>query len=192
MIGKACAQFLRQCGAARPHLRQQVAFANGVLNRECRRAAQRVPGIGMAMLKETRPRDDGVVNFRARQHRANGLIARTQALADANNVRRNRLCFAGIKRSAAAHAAHHFIEDQEHAVAIADFANAGEISGHGWHATERCTTHCFGDKSDDRVVSQPLDFAFQFARKALAILDFIFRRALFAIRIAGRNMGDLD
>ena len=35
---------------------------------------------------------------------------------------------AGVQRAGAAHAAHHLVQDQQHAVAIADLANGREVA----------------------------------------------------------------
>jgi hypothetical protein len=40
------------------------------------------------------------------------------------DVGRDAFLLAGVQRAAAAHAAHHLVEDQQHAVAVADLADA--------------------------------------------------------------------
>ena len=149
-------------------------------------------GVGVTVLEKTRAVHHCVVDLRARQQRAYGLIAGAQALAYANEVGRHALLLTGIERAAAAHAAHYFVEDQQYTVLVADCAHALEIARHRGNAPQRGPAYGFGDKGDDPVRSQALHFRFQLAYQAPAVgvvaLAFLFP----AISVTGRNMRNLD
>ena len=57
-------------------------------------------------------------------------------------------CSAGVQRAGAAHAAHHFVEDQQHAVPVADLADALEVA---WppagRQPSRRAAHRLGDEA---------------------------------------------
>ena len=57
------------------------------------------------------------------QHRADRLVAAAEPLGDRHQVGRDAFLLAGVQRAGAAHAAHHLVEDEEDAVAVADFAD---------------------------------------------------------------------
>ena len=62
------------------------------------------------------------------QHAADRLIAAAEALRDDLQIGRDAFLFPGVHRAGAAHAAHHLVEDQQRAVAVADFAHALEVA----------------------------------------------------------------
>ncbi len=58
-----------------------------------------------------------------------GCIAAAEALGDRpSRSGADALLLAGMQRAGAAHAAHHLVEDQQHAMAVADLADALEIA----------------------------------------------------------------
>ncbi len=90
--------------------------------------------------------DDAILD----QHGADRLIAGTEPLRHADDVGNDALVLEGEARAAAAHAAHHLVEDEEHAVAVANLANALEVAGHGRHGAERRADDRLGDERHHR------------------------------------------
>ena len=62
------------------------------------------------------------------EHRADRLIAAAQSLGDRHQVGHDAFLLARVQRAGAAHAAHHFVEDQQDAVAVAELADAAGSS----------------------------------------------------------------
>ena len=105
--------------------------------------------------------------FCAQQHRADRLVAAAKSLGDRDQVRRNALLFAGVQRAGAAHAAHHLVEDQQHAVAVADRADALEIVGDRRHRAGGRADHGLGHERDHLVGAELEDLVFKrLARRA--------------------------
>ena len=108
---------------ARTRVEQAVALDH-LLHRQRRGAGHRVAEVGVAVLEEAAASRDRVDDARLRQHRADRLVAAAQALGDGHQVGHHAFLLAGVQRAGAAHAAHHLVEDQQHAVAVADLAHA--------------------------------------------------------------------
>ena len=70
------------------------------------------------------PRCSASTIVRLREHRADRLVAAAEALGDRQQVGHDAFLLAGVQRAGAAHAAHHLVEDQQDAVAVAQFAHA--------------------------------------------------------------------
>ena len=81
-----------------------------------------------------------------------------------------------MHRAGAAHAAHHLIEDQQRAVAIADLAHALEVAGQGGDAAGGRADHGFGQEADDRVGAETLEFSLQFVGETIDVLRVRSRR----------------
>ena len=78
-------------------------------------------------------------------------------------------CSQANKRARAAHAAHDLVQDQEHAVAIADLADRPEIARHRRHRAERRADHGLGDEPDHGLGAQALDGRLELGREPRAI-----------------------
>ena len=76
------------------------------------------------MLKEARAFANGLDDAILDQHGADRLITGTEPLRHAHDVGNDALVLEGEAGAAAAHAAHHLVEDEEHAVAVANLADA--------------------------------------------------------------------
>ena len=133
------------------HVGQKIVALDRLLHREPRRAGQRMAHVGVAMLEEAAALGEGVVDGLAEQHGADRLVAAAQSLGDGHEVGRDAFLLAGMQRAGAAHAAHHLVEDQQHAVAIADLADALEVAFGRRHRARRRADHRLGDEGHHRV-----------------------------------------
>ncbi len=82
------------------------------------------------------------------------LVAGAEPLGHGEDVRRDAIFRTGIEMAGAAHAAHHLVEHQQHAVAVADRAEAREIARHRFCAAQRRPGDRFG--KERRHVFRPL------------------------------------
>ena len=93
-----------------------------------------------------------------------------------------------MQRAGAAHAAHDLVEDQQHAVPVADLAHALEIAGHGGGGTKRCARHRLGHERRDGAGSQLDDLGLQLASQSLAVGLRRLVRPAAAVLEAGRHV----
>ena len=70
----------------------------------------------------------------------------------------------------AAHAAHHLVQDQQRAVAVADLPHALEIAGQRGDAAGGGADHRFGEEGDDRLGAEALELGLQFVGQPIQIL----------------------
>ncbi len=110
------------------HLVEQMLLADDLLYLQRRGAGHRMRQIGMAVLERARALPDGVDDLAACEHGADRLIAAAQSLGDSLDIGRDAFLLPRVKRAGATHAAHHLVENQERAVAVADVAHGAEIS----------------------------------------------------------------
>src|SRR6267378_2098436 len=80
------------------------------LHLKCRRAGEGVREISMSVLESSRALPDRVDDISACEHRADRLVAAAESLGDGLDVGRDALLFPRVKRSGAAHAAHHLVQ----------------------------------------------------------------------------------
>jgi hypothetical protein len=97
-----------------------------------------------------------------------------------------------MQRTGATHAAHHLVEDQEDAVAVADLADALEVVWHSRSCAERCADHGLGNEGNDVLAAELIDLVLQLAGKSLAIRFRRLASAALAILIDRRDMMGLD
>jgi len=83
-----------------------------------------------------------------------------------------------MQRAGAAHAAHHFVENQEHAIAVADVADMVQIVRHRRHGASRRADDRFGNESHDRLRSELDDLVFQRLCRACGIILVALARLL--------------
>ena len=119
-----------------------------------------MPEIGMTMLEEAASRLDRQVDFVATHHRPDRLVTGTQPLGDGKDIGPHAIRFTSEHMASPAHAAHHLVKDQQHAVPVADLADAGEIAIKGRHRAKRRTDHRLGHERHDIPCTQPQDFRF--------------------------------
>ncbi len=101
---------------------------------------------------------DGLVDRCGAEHRADRLVSSAEALGDGDDVRRDAFLLAGEKRPRAPASAHHLVKDQQHAMAIADLADRGEIAGLRRHGPGGRTDHRLCEERDDRLRPDTLQF----------------------------------
>ena len=111
-----------------------------------------------------------------------------QALGQDHQIGGDAFRFDGVQRAAAAHATHHLVEDEQHAVAVADFADALEVSRCGLDRAQRCTDDCFGDEGDDVFGTQLDDLCIELVGHASAVEFRCLVRPLAAIRVTRRDV----
>src|SRR2546421_9778405 len=127
-----------------------------MLHRQSPGAGRGMAEIGRAVLEEAAALHDGLV-YRPGDHQgADRLIAGAKALGDGDHVGNHALALEGPHRAAAAHAAHHFVEDQQDAVAIADLAHAFEVARYRRWGAQRWTRDRFLDDGAYRVAAPAL------------------------------------
>src|SRR5712672_3969399 len=135
VITEALGQPSLEVNAEIPDPFEQFLFADNPLHLERRGAGERMREIGMSVLESPRALPDGINDLSACEHRADRLVAAAKSLGDGLDIRRNTLLFPRVKRARAAHAAHHFVEDQQSAVPVADVAHGPEITLGRWHTS---------------------------------------------------------
>ena len=94
------------------HFVEQTIAHDHLLHSQRRCRTHGMREIGVAMLERTQPLTNSFDNFLVDQYGADGLVAATQPLGDGHQIWRHAFLFACVKCAGAAHAAHHFIEDQ--------------------------------------------------------------------------------
>ena len=126
------------------------------------------------------------------QHRADRLIAAAQALGDGHQVGGNAFLLEGVQAAGAAHAAHHFVGDEQDAVTVADVANAAEIPGHRRQRARGGAAHRLRAEGDDAVRTQPGDGLFELTRQPLAVGSRRLAFGAIAVLVARRDVRDID
>ena len=87
----------------------------------------------------------------------------------------------------ATHAAHHLVQDQQRAMAIADPADPREVAGEGGHAAGGGADHGFRQERHHGVRAKPLKLVVQFVDQPIQILSGRFAGLLEAIGEARRH-----
>ena len=162
------------------------------LHFERRRARRRVTDIRVAVLKEARAADDRLEDPVADERRADRLIARAETLRDRENIGRYAVFLAREQIAGAAHARHHFVEDQQHAVLVADRANLAEVLAHRRHRARRRADDRFRDERRHRFRAEFENLRFELVGETLREGFVGFARALLAIRETGRDVMRFD
>ena len=142
--------------------------------------------------KKPEPFGDRLEDVPAEQHRADRLVAAAQPLGDGHQVGRDAFLLARMQRAGAAHAAHDLVEDQQHAVAVADLADALEIARDRRHRAGGGADHRLGDEGHDGVGAELEDLRLELLRGALAVVLVALARLLVAIGEAGGDVMRLD
>src|SRR4030095_9412929 len=91
-----------------------------------------------------------------------------------------------------AHAAHHFVEDQQHAVPVADFAHTLEVSRWRGQCAAGCATDGLCNECNHVFAADALDCRLQLLRETFTVLFGRFALALVAIRISRCDVLDVD
>ena len=176
-----------QLRAAGAHAGQQVIAFDHALHRQCGGARHRVAEVGVAVLEHAaavaQRRDHTFVC----EHRADRLVATAQALGDDHQVGRRAFRLHCVQHAGAAHAAHHFVGDPQHAVPITDLAHALEVPGRRRHRAGGGADHGFSTETDHAPWPGGLDRGFEFVEQALGVPPFAFADGLVAVGITRRD-----
>ena len=124
-----------------------------------------------------------------RQDRADRLVAAAQALGDRHQVGDDALLLAGVERAGAAHAAHHLVEDQQHAVSVAHLAHRLEVARHRHQHAGRRAADRLGDERDHGLGPERLQRGLEFGGQAQAVGFGGLVGELLAVRVARREVG---
>src|SRR5262245_52016224 len=130
MIAETLAQSARQVSTLLAHVGEQVVAINDLLHRQRCRASERMSHIGVAVLKGAGAVRNCGEDPWADQQRTDGSETTTHALGDRHQIRVYPFLLAGVQGARSAHSAHHFVENEQDAVAVADFAHVLEIARH--------------------------------------------------------------
>ena len=174
------------------HVGEKAVAPDDVLDRERRRRGHRMTHVGVPVLKRARAVRERFEYPLRHEDRADRLVAAPQPLGDRHQIGRHALLLAGVKRSRSAHAAHHFVEDEQHAVAVADRPDALEIVADRRHGAGSGADHGLGHEGDDafradfdKLVLERLSGPRRIIRVALAL-------SLQPVGIAGVDVVRLD
>src|SRR4029450_623735 len=96
------------------------------------------------------------------------------------------------ERPGPARTAHHFVEDQQDAVAVANLANFAEIAGNGRYGAVCCADDRFRDKADDRFRADPENLLLERTGDPVAIAFRTLAGLGKAIFEAGVGQRDID
>src|SRR5690606_4309097 len=113
-------------------------------------------------------------------------------LGDHQQVRRHALRLAGVQGTAATHSAHHFIQDEQDAVAVAYLAHAPEVAGNGREHAGGRAADGLGHERDDLVRPDTANGVVEPLRETLAILLRALPWCPVPIRVAWRHVIDVD
>ena len=192
MMFETLGQSRGKFSSARPHRVQQALVANGLLHCERGGTSSGVPDISVPVLESAGASLDGLTDCPTRQHGPNRLISAAQPLGDDHNVRSDVLLGTRVQRSRASHATHDLVQDQQHAVTVANLADAFEVPANRRNGPQRRADHRLGDKRGYRVGTEFDQFGLKFVGDSLAIRYFRFAIAPAAIGIARCDMMCLD
>ena len=140
--------------------------------------------IGVPVLEIAGSVVEGIEQLGGNHHRADRLITGTQTLGAYQQIWCDPVLFARVQGSGASHPAHHFIEDQQHPVAIADLANAVQVTFRRRDRAEGGANHRFSHKTDHRVWPNIEQRLLQLGRRAQPIGLLVFALLLPAIGVA--------
>ena len=121
------------------------------------------------------------------QDAADGLVAAAQPLRDDLDVRRDPFLFPRVHRAGTAHAAHHLVQDQQGAVAVADLPHTAEVAGDGGDAAGGGAHDRLGQERDHRVGPQALELRLQLRAQAIQVLRVGLAFELEPVGEAGRH-----
>ncbi len=183
MIAEPLLEPAREVCPLRAHVGQQIVAAHDPLHRQRRRAGKRMTHVGVTVLERARAVGDGVENLLLHHEGADWRIAAAQPLRERHQIGAHPLLLAGMQRARAAHAAHHFVENEQHAVAVADVAHALKITRHRGDRAQGGADDGLDDKGDDVLAAELLDLAFELLRQPLAVGLRALARAAVAIFI---------
>src|SRR6478672_11129577 len=165
---------------------------DNLLHRQRCRASERMSHVGVAVLEGAGAVRNRGEDLLADQQRTDGRETTTHALGDRHQIRAYPFLLAGVQGARSAHSAHHFVENEQDAMAVADFAYVLEIARHRRDSAHGRTDDGFRDKGDDVASTDLVDLAVKLPRQALPILVRAFVRTALAIFIDWRDVMRFD
>ena len=174
------------------HCVEQPVARDHLVHGERGGARHRVSDVRMSVLEEAAARGERIANRVGDEHGTDRLVAAAEAFRDRHQVGGDALLVDRVQRAGTAHPAHDLVEDQQDSVTIAEVANPSEVAGHRRHRAERRAGDGFGDERDDVVSAETRDLAVELVSKPHAVLLGRLAVAHAAIRVAGRNVRDVD
>ena len=148
--------------------------------------------IGVPVLEEATAGGDGINDTATDQYRADRLVAAAQPLGDRHQVGGNALLLAGVQGAGATHTAHHFVEDQQDAVCVAQLAHATEVARRRSQAATGSAADGLGDEGEDIFATHALDGVAQSLHQPCAVLLGRLALALVTVGIGRRDVLDVD
>src|SRR5690606_19487158 len=169
MIAQTLAQSRLHPLALASHVLEPAITTDDLLNSECARASERMTEKGLPVPERSRAAPQAIGNLRSNEQCGEWHVASAQALGKSNQVRRDALLLARVQRARPAHAAHHFIENQQHSVAVTNCPNLLEVARHGRNGPKRSADHCLGYERGDVLGPLPQNLRFELFGEALRI-----------------------
>ena len=192
MLAERRVQPLRQSFTLPAHRGKQTVAPDHLLNGQRRGAGDRMADVRVAVLEQPAAVGQRLGDAPLREHRADRLIAAPETLGDRQQVRHDAFLLARVQGTGTAHAAHHLVEDQQDAVAVAQLADAAQVARHRRQRAGGRADHRLGDKSDHVGAADTLDRVGQLAHEAFAVRLRRFVVAPVAIFVAWRDVRDVD
>ncbi len=192
VIDEALHQALTQSLSLLANALEEVVAANHPLHGKRRGARRGVADVGMAVLEEAGAARNGVDDPRLHQHGSDRLVATAQSLGDRHQVGGDPFLLAGVQGAGTAHPAHHLVEHQQDAVAVAQLAHPAHVPRRRGERTRRGAADGFRDEGDHILATQAVDRIGEFAHQALAVLDIAFAGQAVTILVGRRYVFDID
>ena len=127
---------------------------------ERRRARDRVPRIGVAVVEFAALFDERLGDLVRHHHRADRQVAGRKPLGEAHQIGRDAKSIGAEPLAGAAKAADHFVGDQQNAAFLADPVDLWPI-GVRWNDHTAGALDRFADEGGDVVRAQPVDLGFE-------------------------------
>src|SRR5262245_4447604 len=192
MIAEALLQPARKICALRSDVGQEIVAAYHPLHGQSGGAGERMTHIRVRVLEGTGALREGLENSLLQQQRADRRISAAKPLRDRHQIGAHSLLLAGVQRAAAAHAAHHLIEDEQDAVAAADLPHALEIARHRGNRAHGGADYGLGYESDDVLAAERIDLCFELVAESFAVGLRRLAGAALAVFIDRRDVMRLD
>src|SRR3954452_2713524 len=146
----------------------------------------------MAVLERARSPGNRRKNLILHENGADGRIATAETLRERHEIGADPFLLAGMQRARAPHPAHHLVENEQHAMTIADLTHALKISWHCGNGAQCGADHGLGEESDDILRAKLLQLVLDLAREPFPISLRRLVGLAVAIFVNRRNVMRLD
>ena len=137
MVAEAVMERPIQALALTPYIIQQISLDDGPLHGQSRRTGRSVTHVGVTMLKISAAVTDPPIDGIGRENRTDRLIPGAEPFRDDDQIRCDAFLLRRKQRPGSPHPRHHFVQDEQHAIAIADLMHPFKIAGDGRGGTDR-------------------------------------------------------